>query len=462
MRFQCRSRFQRLPLALLLGAALVAPAALHAGSASTGPVLREAAAKTYSPPKYRFVQANLKAGTPVRKFQADVRTVLGTNPDFVTYNEVPRRHDSVLAPGKYAIWRTPGQYKGATPVVWNSKRWKLLRKGTFMVSNKHGKTKKQRAQLGIRYANWVTLRNRTGGRVLSVVSAHIAPYEKPVKGLLRPSLRRLDKLADKLDDSGPVLIGGDFNVPYNGGLYPRGQLYDERFVPTYDVLQRREVTGDHHGATIDYLFLRGAAKFSVSSQSTRTLNSDHNALVVDLCNVPTGGTADSSYRFGNGTVQSEPNGPRSGQRVLLRVVQKAVNSAPKGAAIHLATHHLESRGIVTALRKAYARGVHVQLITGDSPRTGTEESLARLLGSNVNKKSWAVNRPNVWPSHKEKLPPSVLLVSRTGKTPAFRLDAPYSMIPETADVVVRLQLRTSRTSYDRLFRPFFAVVGRKV
>ena len=62
-----------------------------------------------APGVIRITQANLLSGQPALEFQSDAATVLSNQPDFITYNEVPWRHDIFLAPPGYALWRTPGR-----------------------------------------------------------------------------------------------------------------------------------------------------------------------------------------------------------------------------------------------------------------------------------------------------------------------------------------------------------------
>ena len=98
--------------------------------------------------------------------------MLSNQPDFITYNEVPWRHDIFLAPPGYAMWRTPGEYTGATPVAWRTDRWTAINQGTTTVSYKEGKLPGQKVHWGIRYANWVILQG-IDGHVISVISAHL-------------------------------------------------------------------------------------------------------------------------------------------------------------------------------------------------------------------------------------------------------------------------------------------------
>ncbi|MFT4082384.1 MAG: hypothetical protein QM638_07335 [Nocardioides sp.] len=451
-----RSTLRRAALAAATTTAVLAPLAIiDATSVTSAPQL--AASSTYVAPKIRIVQANMKSNQPVGHFQADVKTVLAQHPDIVTYNEVGYRYNVVLAPGRYRIWRTPGRFKGETAVAWDSRKWKLLDKGTRMVSDKHGKTKHQTVQWGIRYANWVTLRSRSTGRTISVVAAHTAPRSAVTDGLLKPSVRRIAKLVGQLADRGPVVVGGDFNVAYHSSLYPRSLLTKARMVPTYDVIGKNVATGNHHGNTIDYLFVRGVARFAMGNQRAISLHSDHNALAVDFAPMPSS-TSASAVRFGAGTVMSDPRGAVAARRVVMRTVVKAINSAPRRATVHLATQHLRTRNVIKALRAAHRRGVHVQLITGDRHSTHVDRRFARLLGSNVGHKSWAVRRPTAF----DTLPSTGLLVSKSGATPAFRVTATSALVPSVNVGVKRAWLSTSKSSYDALFRTFFAAVGRTV
>lgn len=451
-------RYGRLPLAVMTAAALAAPILAH-GVADRSPagtaLIRPAAATSYSPPKMRLVQANLRIGTPVRKFQADVRKVLSTHPDFVTYQEVAHRHDSVLAPGKYDVWRAGGDYQGETAVAWNAKKWHDIGHGDTMLSFKKGKPKGQNYYWGVRYANWVTLRNDSG-RTLSVVSAHFAPDTKYTRDLTKPSARRLGRLTDKLGQRGPVLLGGDLNVSYHSSKYPRGILTDHRIVPTYDVLQRREVTSGKN-VTLDYVMARGIARFGVSHQFTLGLNSDHNAVGADFSPMPDS-LKPTNVHFGTGTVMSEPNGSTRDQRVIIRSAIKAIRSAKSGGAIHLASRSLDAPQVVSSLIDAHERGVHVQVLTGDRRKTVAEKRLTSVLGSGVKNKNWAVNRPGAFGN----LPATTLLVSRTGGTPAFRLTSGVGLVPASAQGRQRATITAATSAYDPLFRRFFAAVGRKV
>ena len=89
-----------------------APAQARAGSRSEPPAS-----------DITMIQANIYTGLTVPRFQADVRKVLALEPDFVTYNEVPFRSDSVIAPEGYDLYRDmTNRFTAATPVAWRADR----------------------------------------------------------------------------------------------------------------------------------------------------------------------------------------------------------------------------------------------------------------------------------------------------------------------------------------------------
>lgn len=132
--------------------------------------------------------------------------------------------------------------------------------------------------MGERAVNWVTLQSTTG-QVVTVVSAHPAPTVRRTQGLLPVFVDNLGTLVRELAATAPVLVGGDFNAGYHGPLYPTAGLAAAGLTPTYDAFGRPSGgTGDHGGATIDYLFHTDG--LTPTSQSTRELNSDHDAVLA--------------------------------------------------------------------------------------------------------------------------------------------------------------------------------------
>ena len=184
-----------------------------------------------------------------------------------------------------------------------------------MISNYRKRPPGKSTLLGLRYANWVSLES-VDGRRLSLVAVHVAPPFRDEQGnagrLLRPSVRRLSRLVQDLSSHGPVLVGGDFNVNYRTARYPRDLLNQARLRPTYDLMGNYFPTGDHHGGTIDYVFVRAKSQLQVDWHRPVELNSDHDAVVAGLSWTTDPPEAETT------TVRSQPDGTDEERRPLPR------------------------------------------------------------------------------------------------------------------------------------------------
>lgn len=406
----------------------------------------------------RLAQANLWAGMGASALAADVATVTAELPDFITYNEVDGRADASLAPSPYKVFRAAStgdrevdKYTRETAVAWDANKWTPLATGTWEISNVRGKYDWQAREWGIRYANWATLTN-ADGRVVSVISVHIAPDATEfTAGILEPSLRRLGALADILDDQGPVMVAGDLNVNYREtAKYPRALMSELDLTPTYDVLKTSLPTGDQKGATIDYVLLRSASRYSVKQHYTRELNSDHDLLVADAAVL-----TDKVGSWGAGTVVSDPRvSPYKVQETIVR----AIDGIPTGGVLHLTARTMYGSPTVDAIKRARARGVQIQLVFGDSTPTRAIKSFQRMLGKKTTRKSWAVNRPRAY--GRQGLPPVHLLASVSSGTPALRIDVDRTFEPNSYGQQMVARIYTDGVAYDGAFRRFFAAAGR--
>jgi len=457
---------RRLAAALvLLTTALVAGTVAVTSPASAREDLASNARAVALPPPapgvIRITQANLLSGQPALDFQADAATVLSNQPDFITYNEVPWRHDVFLAPPGYALWRTPGEYTGATPVAWRTDKWTAINQGTTTVSYKEGKLPGQKVEWGIRYANWVTLQG-VDGHVISVISAHLAPETEITMGLQEVGVTNLGILANQLAAAGPVLLAGDMNFHYGPLQYPRELLASYGFTSTYDVTGSHFPTGDHRGATIDYVFMKAASQFTVLGQYNQELNSDHDAVSADLAF--TDAPLEVPVSFTPGTFTNAPDGTRAARRAMLDLMVKAVDNAPPGAAIHLTTAKLGDKPLYRALRAAIERKVHVQVVTRRNHPTQQELNLMNVLGDKVWKKSWAVGCDDECRAIESRgnLPQTRLLVSQSGISEAVRIDADAPMVFSSGKSLTTAQVWTSKSTYDGAFKRFFLLVGREL
>ncbi|MBB6629037.1 hypothetical protein H5V45_17050 [Nocardioides sp. KIGAM211] len=357
----------------LSGLAVLGGAPVQAADGRTAPAATSGKAKDTVPAEVVMVQANIKTGMTLNRFQSDVRTVLAPRPDFVTYNEVPRRNDLVLAPAGYAIWRTPGEYTGAVPVAWREDTWTAIAQGTVRVSNYRKIPPKRHTMLGLRYANWVTL-SSVDGRTVSVVSTHVPPIVNGMPDLRRRTVKKIGALVTELKGSGPVLVGGDFNLHYKSAAYPRDVLTGDGMVPTYDALGSYFPTGDHQGMTIDYIFATPEEQIQVVDQRAVELYSDHDALVAGLnwtVDAPTETTA----------VTNVPSGSTAEKRLVVKQVVRSLRQSVAGDTVDLVTSNLLLTKVSDAVKAAVARGVSVRVITRSPVLTSVEQGLAAAIGT---------------------------------------------------------------------------------
>lgn len=219
--------------------------------------------------RVHLAQANLKQGLPT--FGADLAEVVATKPDFATLNEAGYRSDADIRPAGYDAYRATGSpYTSETPVLWNVRRWKDIDHGTEWMT-------RRKVKWGQRAVNWATLRSLRTGNVVTVVSAHPAPTLPRTEGLLGRFARHLVQLVEHLEKRGPVLVGGDLNAHYTSALYPSTIFEHGGLTATYATFGLPVGgTGDHGGASIDYLLYTAGVR--PTAQSTEELHSDHDAL----------------------------------------------------------------------------------------------------------------------------------------------------------------------------------------
>lgn len=414
-------------LALTLSAGLALPSA---GAAEpTEPAPEPAPSGPTYPvevlPEVRMVAANLYVGLSPERFQADARQVIAEQPDFVAYNEVQGRYDHFLAPTGYALHRSPeNRYTMATPVAWRTDRWTMVDSGTHWISKWRGVPPGKKIELGRRAANWVTLQG-VDGRTVSVVSAHVAPPTKGMPDLLRRSVRNLTVLVDQLALRGPVVVGGDFNVHYTSGRYPRDLLTAAGLVPTYDTLANHFGTGDKYGHTIDYVFVRNGATTTPVAHRPAELRSDHDAVVADL-----GWTVDAPASVTS--VVSDPSATDAAtKRAAVSRLRAVLAAAQPGQSVQVFTQELALRSVRRSLTLAAERGVQVQVVVPGSAASPRQSI------------SWV--RRCVDPCTTEgTLVPTLVLVSDADGTPLVRLDSGRPLTSAMLEQPTRVTTSTGR------------------
>lgn len=405
----------------------------------------------------RVATANIKSGMSAERFAADLKRVTDQRPDFISVNEANNRTDAELTPLGYAMWRTPGQYTGATPVLWRTDRWNLMSSGTEMISNREGYFGRQ-SEWGKRRANWVVLRSNEG-RTVSMISVHFAPAKATgMEGITGPSTTRLGELATRLAGHGPVMIGGDLNVHYSeAGYYPQALLAKYQLRPSFDTVGTKFATHDG-GGIIDYLLQRDNYEVQIKQHFSMELNSDHDAVLADYTFLqPADGPRfrPSTMTYTAGTTRNRVPGTVQQQRRVATRFVKTADRVPPGGGLHVATTRLRADGLASALVRARERGVNVRLvITGGGPRSRAEARVRRALGTDTTKRSYATRcRLECELIRKRRgMGLTTLLASRAGRTNAVRLDANRPAGPRWVAKGTVAKTTVTQASYDRAFR----------
>lgn len=404
------------PRRIVAGLSALVVAAGLAGGAVTAP----AGAEEGEAADVTMVQANIKVAMADWRFTSDVREVLSGNPDFISYNEVPYRDPHALAPDGYSLHRNVrNKYTRATPVAWKYPEWTKVDAGSFRISNIHEIPDGKHTKLGLRFATWATLKS-LDGRVVSIVSVHVAPMFK-IDGkqydLIRPSVRRLGELVGRLAPAGPVLVGGDFNVHYKSRRYPEGLFADAGLVPTYDTMGGYFPTGDHRGATIDYVFNRGAGQLEVTSHGRSELYSDHDKISAGL---------DWQGDAPTETVEivSDPAGTWAERYAAVRAVVRTLRQADAGQTVDVVTGRMAQGWIFRTMRAAVDEGVHVRLLTRSRDLSRMEQRLRRYAAENGTGSRVVRCRDACLERWRDSaMPRTFALVRSADGTPELRVDA---------------------------------------
>ena len=217
--------------------------------------------------------ANITSRQSTAAFAADLTRVLAAQPDLVTLNEAVRP-DEMLEREGYDHYRGyDSRWTMETTVMWREDRFDVVSTGTRYLHRRPG-------TWGTRAVNWVVLEDRRTDRTLSLVSAHPSPESPSSHGLLPVYVAGLSTLVGELSVNGPVFVGGDLNAHYTSGRFPRPGLTSAGLAPTYDVWGMPPGgTGDHGGATIDYLLYQPGAGVTSDAQWKIELTSDHDAVL---------------------------------------------------------------------------------------------------------------------------------------------------------------------------------------
>lgn len=96
------------------------------------------------------------------------------------------------------------------------------------------------------------------------------------------------------------------------------------------------------------------------------------------------------YTPTTGATFNRPVGTSREQWAIFRHVNNTIDATPRGATIRIAVYSFSVRGTANRLIAAHNRGVNVQMIFDDHHIFGQQRRLQRALGTNPNRRSFAI------------------------------------------------------------------------
>ena len=194
----------------------------------------------------------------------------------------------------------------------------------------------------------------------------------------------------------------------------------------------------HSDALLGALVTRDDQLFTVLKQRTRELNSDHDAVVVEL-SLPEETVGEPVVSFSAGTTVNDPASvSQRGRSTVIRSIKSVIKAVPAGEELRVRTSSLDVRRVAAKLLAAARRGVTVNVVTGTTESTTPERWLTKQFSEIPG--SYVRHRPAAFEPGTTS---SVLLASRAGITPwtSLALDRGLSRTMVSQRTVLRLDPR---------------------
>jgi len=466
-----RRRIAATCIAVIGGALAASLCAAPAGAATrTDPV---PPASTPPTPQIRVMQLNIAQGLSPQNWAADAQAAISVS-DIAAFNEAGRAAcrsamADMLERNGWAYW-LPAKTGLENPVTWNASKFEFVSGTSVEVTPAIRRLTPERA------INTVVLRDLATGQLIAVVATHTINKGAPDGGLKQDRrrtpllkkhilmLRTAILAAEKIT---PFVIGtGDWNVNHlrdRNIQAPGLPVNILGSLVNFDMpLSRTWRAGN---SLLDYIVTPKLVNTLqlVGSSIFKKVRSDHYGVLAgfdypEVLPQPVPGQA-SGTRFMPQVVRNNPH-RRAARREVLRLIQKTVNNAGVGSAIHVATKRLQDPGVYHALVRAHQRGVRVQVVTQDRRLTSQERSLRALLGRQTDGGEWfATCTSKKCRSVSRQMSPTTVLVSRSGATSAVRVIANRGLDSSAARQRTSARLTTSLTTYNNSFWKFFQLVA---
>jgi hypothetical protein len=468
--------------ALAVTVSLVPATAAHADS-TTPPAPIE--------PTLRLFQLNIRHGLSPSGWAADARRAT-TMSDIADFQEASESADrAALVSMLKSIgwgWWFPSKGGVELPITWNASLYSMV--STRSVETHGG----QPGVTPARYINTVILRQNSTDRLIAVINTHTLNKGAPEGGRytnsrtarLKTHIAKLRSEILLAEQTTPYVIAtGDLNVNYlvdrnlrSPGLptnvlgpivnfdMPIGSTWNAGtseldYVMTpkrSDGLQRVSgaiVSGfgtDHKGVNVGYVF--------PGDPTTPGTPGDPGTTPPPTTTPTPPLLPASSARFFSGKRWNRPHGSVTAKRASLDYLRTAIENAPRGSAVHLATGNLADAPVRDALLRAHNRGVHVQVLVRDKGLNSVEQLLRRALGTDTGGRTWfATCTSRHCKAVAKRMMKTTLLISQSGQTRAVRIKTNQNVDASGWKRHHTTWTTTNLTDYNRAFHDFFDLIA---
>lgn len=420
---------------------------------------------------FHLMQLNIRHGLSSTAWAADAQraTSMADIADFQEASQAPDRAAmaTMLTAQGWDYWY-PSKGGVEDPITWNASLFSLV--STKSVEAIPG----QKHITPARYVNTVVLKQISSGRLVAIVNTHTINKGAPDGGLkqnnrtarLQTCLQVLhDQILDAERITPYVVATGDLNTNYM-----RDRRIQAPGLPTSElgpIINFDMPIGPTWGGTteLDYVMspkLDNSLSV-VDSAIVPGFQSDHHGVRVGFDfdgAAPIPPAPPTGARFAPGVVANNPHGDRYARRTVLRLMQKAIDNAPLGSSIHIATSDIGDDAIYRAIGRAVARGVYVQIVDRDSSTNSDERALRKLLGTHTAQHSWFTGcTSSTCRSVSKRMSRTSLLVSQAGQTPALKINGDRDLDRTSARRSSSATSYTDRTDYNYGFHHFFALIS---
>jgi hypothetical protein len=436
-------------------------------------------------PTLRMMTLNIRHGLSPALWAADAQRAT-TMTDILNMQEGAEPSDRAalvaMLQNQGWAWWFPTKGGVELPIAWNAQLFSLV--STRSIETHPG----QRGVTPARFINTVVLRQNSTDRLIAVINTHTLNKAAPEGGRYTNSRTdrlklHLAKLRNEIlyaQQTTPYVVAtGDLNVNYlrdrvikapglptsalgpvvnfdmpigstwNAGTSELDYVMTPKRIDGLDAVDAQIVGGfrtDHKGVEVGYVF---------PGDPTTPAGTDTPPPSTTPPVLPA-----SNARFTSGRIGNRPHQGRARQRTVFTMLQRAIDNAPRGSAIHLSTSNLGDSALRYALLRANHRGVYVQVVVRDRGLNKMEKQLRTALGTDRSDRTWFATCGSAHcRAVAKRMAVTTLLVSQSGQTRAVRIKSTRPLDWTGTHRTNTAWTSTALAPYNVAFHDFFDLIG---